>query len=269
MKVNDLLSSLEAQILLAHVLGVSRSHLYAWPETVIDDKAYQTFLALMERSLAGEPIAYLTGMKEFWSLPLKVTPQVLIPRPETETLVESALAQFSADSFRKVLDLGTGSGAIALALAKERMKWEIWAVDCSKDALAIAKENAKNLSLLSIQFVESHWFDALKIKSIQFDLIVANPPYIDILVFPEYEDNLRWEPKSALIADDHGLADLKKIIKEAKAFLLPKGWLMLEHGFDQGAIVAALMQQAGFSEICHRQDLAGHNRVTLGQFIKN
>jgi release factor glutamine methyltransferase len=276
MKISDIISAisfaepilhslLEAQVLLAHVLNVSRTYLYTWPHHSLNPQEIERFLVFVERRQQGEPIAYLVEEKEFWSLTLKVTPAVLIPRPETECLVETALAHFPSHDFKSVLELGTGSGAIALALAKERPAWEIWAVDRSLDALSIAEKNARNLSLTQIRFVVSDWFQFFADLSIQFDLIVGNPPYISPEAFPKYEADIRWEPKAALLANEEGLADLKHIIQGATAFLAPNGWLMLEHGFDQASAVAAFMQASDFANISTWSDLAGKPRVTVAQ----
>lgn len=257
---------LDAQILLAQVLKVSRAYLYTWPEREMTPAEQAQFLELLARRTAGEPIAYILGQKEFWSLPLQVNAATLIPRPETELLVEQTLACLPADQPCRVLDLGTGSGAIALALAASRPHWQLTATDSSAGALAIAKTNAANLKLNNIQFYFGSWFTALP-TGCHFDAILSNPPYI-ALGRPELEEgDLAFEPRSALTAGPEGLDDLKIIIHEAPAYLLPEGWLLLEHGYDQAEAVAGLLKAANFSAIASIEDYAGHPRVSRGQIL--
>ncbi len=258
---------LEAELLLAHVLGVSRSYLRAWPEKTVAEKQKEAFETLISRRSNGEPVAYLIGHKEFWSLPLVVSNAVLIPRPETECLVELVLKTFSHDLHNIcALDLGTGSGAIALALAVERPSWKIIGVDRSLTALEIARRNANTHQIANVEWRESNWFSCFKDErdKPRFDVIVSNPPYLA----PNdrhLESLLRYEPKEALISWPDGLADLKKIISEASEYLAPKAWLFLEHAFDQGVIVRKVLKLAGFSSIKTYQDLANLSRVTVGQ----
>lgn len=258
------ISRQEAEILLAHVLGVSRSHLRAWPEKTITVQQKQAFESLASRRVAGEPIAYLIGTKEFWSLPLVVSKDVLIPRPETECLIELVLNQkHPHKSNLRVLDLGTGSGAIALALASERPAWKIIGVDRSTAALEIARLNAKNNRITNVEFIESDWFSCFEMDKTAFDIIVGNPPYIcpnDI----HLEGEIRYEPEAALVSMPDGLTDLKKIMQEAPQYLVSNGWLFLEHGFDQGAFLKNAMELAGFSEVKTYQDLAGLDRGVKG-----
>ena len=261
------LTVLEAECLLAHVLGVSRSYLRAWQEKTLTEAQKQAFESLVSRRSAGEPLAYLMGTKEFWSLPLVVSAAVLIPRPETECLVELVLNNGiqSADSLR-VLDLGTGSGAIALALAVERPQWKIIGLDKSRAALAVAVLNAKNNEINNVEFIKSDWFSSLEGDKKKFNIIVGNPPYIhpdDV----HLKGDIRYEPKAALVSWPDGLQDLKKIIIESPNYLASQGWLFLEHGFDQGLFVKKNMEQVGFSEVQTYQDLAGLSRVTVGRML--
>jgi release factor glutamine methyltransferase len=250
----------DAELLLAHCLQRSRATLLARPELSVSNEAALGFAALMQRRVAGEPVAYLIGEKEFWSLPLKVTRDVLVPRPDTELLVATALEFGDRDSRLSVADLGTGSGAIALALASERPRWNILATDASEAALAVARDNAGRLGLTGIEFCLSDWFEALAGR--RFDVIVANPPYIATgdaaLAAPE----LRFEPRMALIAGPTGLEALALLAASAPHHLNPRGRLVLEHGFDQAKDLRGLLATAGFSTIRTHRDLAGHERVT-------
>lgn len=254
---------LDAEILLASVLDVSRAYLKTWPEKKLSPEQQKNFQALIVKRQQGQPVAYLLGEWEFWSLPIKVTPDTLIPRPETERLVELALEKCTL-KVATVADLGTGSGAIALALATENPAWSLFATDISPKALAIATANATALGLNNINFFAGSWFSAL--PDTQFDLIVSNPPYI-----AQHDPQLQscvinWEPKSALIAEAQGLADLAAIISQAPLFLKPGAWLILEHGYNQGVAVASLFQQHGYGQIITEQDLEGRDRVSCGQW---
>lgn len=256
---------LDAQLLLAHVLGVSRTHLLTWPLQVVSEEQIERFQALVVRRAQGEPCAYLVGTKEFWSLPLIVNANVLIPRPETECLVEALLTRFPAeDSYTyRVLDLGTGSGAIALALALERPHWQIIALDRSEAALAVAKQNAQALSLDNICFLASDWFSALRSERYAVDIIVSNPPYIEKGDIHLQQDGLCYEPQTALVAGRDGLKDLHQIICSAPAFLKPGGCLALEHGTTQGLAVRLLMKKQGFTREITLKDLGGLDRLSL------
>jgi len=252
---------LEVELLLSHLLGVTRSHLHAWPDNTLTVKQFNQFQAFLQRRCQGEPTAYLIGYKEFWSLKLRVTPATLIPRPETELLVELALKLLPATDFAQLIDLGTGSGAIALTLAQERPQWQIIATDCYPDTLAIAQENAQQLNLTQVHFLLSDWFTEL--KGIKADLIIANPPYI--AESDPHLLSLSYEPKMALVAGTEGLIHLEHLITHAPYYLTEQGWLLLEHGYQQMDAVQRLFLQQGYTAIKTYQDLAHLPRVTLGQ----
>jgi release factor glutamine methyltransferase len=305
-QLNTQEAGLEAQLLLQHLLNVNRAWLIAHADDALNAEDGQpnihaAFEALITRRLNGEPIAYILGEREFFGLNLKVTPDTLIPRPDTETLVEAALTKIpqsdnsSQSSFPRkresmltltpkidsrfrgnddrgsiednkqpiILDLGTGTGAIALAIAKNRPRAQVTAVDASAGALKIAKENAQNLQIPNVQFVLSHWFDALKNQT--FDVIVSNPPYIEANDMHLSQGDVRFEPRSALVSGADGLDDIRQIIASAPPHLNPQGWLMLEHGYNQAKQVSTLLQKAGFSDIETMQDLGGNDRVTIGR----
>ncbi|MDF2940473.1 MAG: prmC [Gammaproteobacteria bacterium] len=252
---------LDAELLMAHVLQKPRTYLYTWPEQLIEAAQEQAFLALVQARQSGEPIAYLLQEKEFWSLPLKVNSKVLIPRPDTEVLVETVLELVPFDK-ALIADLGTGSGAIALALASERAHWQIVATDYSEQALKIAEGNAKRLKLDNIDFSQGSWCEAL--PSLLFDAIASNPPYIDENDAHLTQGDLRFEPRSALVAENQGLADIESIAKQAKGYLKPGGYLMVEHGYEQADAVQAILLHYGYQEIGSRKDLSGHTRVSFG-----
>ena len=261
-QLNNEEASLEANLLLQHILNVNRAWLIAHAEDILTTEQDAIFEALLQRRLNGEPIAHILGSREFFGLNLKVTADTLIPRPDTETLVEAALEKIPKTAQARVLDLGTGTGAIALALAKHCPQAHVTAVDFSENALTVARENAENLSTPNVSFMHSHWFSALNNQ--QFDLIVSNPPYIAEHDPHLTQGDVRFEPKSALTSGADGLNDIRHIIAHAPQHLRPSGWLMLEHGYDQAEAVAKLMAEAGFTEIAHAQDLAGIQRVTFG-----
>lgn len=257
---------LDAELLLAHVLAKSRTYLFTWPEVELSAPHFTEFQRLIEQRQQGRPIAYLIGYREFWGLTLNVNDATLIPRPETELLVELALEHLAPDKPARILDLGTGSGAIALALAKERPQTHVLAVDFSSAALAVAQENTQNLGISNVQFQTSSWFNALP-KSAQFKLIVSNPPYIAEQDPHLSQGDVRFEPATALSSGADGLDALREIIQQAPYYLIPQGWLLVEHGYDQGAAVIDLLRAHQFKNIACLQDLAGHDRVSLGQFI--
>lgn len=254
---------LDAELLLAHALGQSRSYLRTWPEREPDAAQCAAFAALLERRRTGEPVAYLLGRQGFWSLDLEVAPHTLIPRPDTELLVETALALGPGGPAR-VLDLGTGTGAIALALACERPAWQVLGVDRVSEAVQLAERNHARLGLGNARFVESVWFSTLGGE--RFALIVGNPPYIAADDRHLSEGDVRFEPASALVAGEDGLDDIRRIVAEAPAHLEAGGWLLLEHGYDQAEAVRALFAARGFAAVESRRDLGGHQRITLGQW---
>lgn len=256
---------IEVQALLQHVLKVSRAYLLAFPERFLNDAEQREYETLFQRRLHGEPIAYILGEREFFDLKFKVTPATLIPRPETELLVELALLHLPTLSLEKrlrVLDLGTGSGAIALSIAHARPDVEVVAVDTSNEALSVAHENAEILGIKNAVFIFSNWFAVLDRK--RFDLIVSNPPYIASDDAHLHQGDLRFEPATALASGYDGLDDIRSIVLDAQKYLEPCGKLLLEHGYDQAAQVRELMNQAGFREVFSACDLAGIERVSGG-----
>ena len=252
---------LDAELLLAAVLGKSRTYLYTWPEQVLSPSERSYFESVLERRVMGEPVAYILGTRDFWTLTLRVNRHVLIPRPETELLVEMALALVTTPE-ACIADLGTGSGAIALAIASERPVWKILATDMSGDALTVASDNASQLNIVNVEFRQGSWCDALPPQL--FDLIVSNPPYIDAADAHLTQGDLRFEPRSALVAADDGLADIRTLCSQAPQCLKPGGWLLLEHGWMQGSAVAAILQSNGLETVQTIKDLNGNDRVTLG-----
>lgn len=251
----------DAEILLSHVTGKSRSWLIAFDDTELSAAQRVELDALIARRARGEPIAHLVGEREFWSLPLRVSDATLIPRPDTELLVELALARLPATP-ATLLDLGTGTGAVALAIASERPDCQVTGVDRIAAAVTLAQENAARLHLNNVTFSLSHWFRDL--SPCYFDLIVSNPPYIDAADHHLQQGDVRFEPLSALVADEAGLADLRTIIEQASAWLVPGGGLLLEHGWQQGEPVRVLMQQHGYVGVTTENDYGGNPRVTLG-----
>lgn len=252
----------DAEILLGFVTGKTRTFILAFGETELTAQQQQQLNTLLARRVRGEPVAHLVGEREFWSLPLFVSPATLIPRPDTECLVEQALHRLPSTPCR-ILDLGTGTGAIALALASERPDCHITAVDVVEEAVTLAQRNAHRLGIHNVDIRQSHWFSALDGQ--QFSLIVSNPPYIDEQDPHLRLGDVRFEPLSALVADDHGLADLQSIIREARNYLLPGGWLLLEHGWQQGAAVRVLFEQSGWQDAETCRDYGNNERLTLGR----
>ncbi len=255
---------LDAELLLAAALGKPRSHLRTWPEKDVEAAVVERFSRDLARRRSGEPVAYILGRQGFWSLELEVAPDTLIPRPDTELLVETTLELLPATA-QRVLDLGTGSGAIALALASERAAWSVVGVDRVAEAVALAERNRQRLGLGNARFAHSHWFSALGGQ--RFELIVSNPPYIAADDRHLGEGDVRFEPASALVSGADGLDDIRLIAAQAPAYLQPGGWLLLEHGFEQADAVRQLLCAAGFAEVNSRRDLAGHQRISLGRRV--
>ncbi|SNC76262.1 [protein release factor]-glutamine N5-methyltransferase [Marinobacter sp. es.048] len=253
---------LDAELLLSHITGLSRTSFRAWPEREVAKAQAEAFAAIVEDRVSGRPVAHLLGQQEFWSLPLKVSASTLIPRPDTECLVEVAL-DLPLPQQARVLDLGTGTGAIALALASEHPEWQVIACDAVADAVALARDNADALGLI-VSVVQSSWFSELKPG--RFDLIVSNPPYIPDNDHHLTEGDVRFEPASALVSGNDGLDDLRLIVNEAPDWLVEDGWLLVEHGFDQAGAVAGLFHARGFQDVEIRQDYGNRDRMTLGRW---
>lgn len=271
----------DAEILLAHCLQKPRVWLFTWPEKEVDPAIATEFRHLLAERGRGVPIAHLTGQREFWTLNLKVTPDTLIPRPETELLVETALSLLPSplEGRRRrrlgaglgvrgkrvsALDLGTGTGAIALSIASERPDLPITATDVSPAALAVAAENARTHAIHNVQFILSDWFSALPAQ--RFHLIISNPPYIEAQDPHLKQGDVRFEPLTALASGEDGLDDIRHLVQAAPQWLENGGWLLLEHGYHQGRAVTALLQAAGFRQVRCLPDLAGNDRVSLGQW---
>ncbi len=259
------LARFEAEILLAFALNKPRVYLHSWPEMIPDNKAQSLYEQLIHNRVSGTPIAYLTGQREFWSLTLQVNPHTLIPRPETETLVEKALQQISHISTPQVIDLGTGSGAIALAIASERPDAHITASDSSQAALKIAQHNAQQLKLNNITFIQTDWCQNLPLN--HYHLIVTNPPYIASDDHHLKQGDVRFEPLSALRSGTEGLDDIRVICHHAGKHLLKGGWLNLEHGYDQAEAVHTILGQENFSHLGHACDLSQIPRISWGQKV--
>lgn len=255
----------DADALLCHLLDCRRSYLMTWPEHELDAAQQATLAGWLARRLNGEPIAHLIGEREFWSLPLKVSPATLIPRPDTEVLVEQALARLPGGPCA-LLDLGTGTGAIALALKSERPDADVWAVDRMPAAAALARTNSAALGL-PIEVRDGSWFAPLS-DAPRFAMIVSNPPYIDGMDPHLHEGDVRFEPRSALVAEEQGLADIRLIVTQAPAHLVPGGWLLLEHGWDQGEAVRQLLLQQGYVQVETVRDYGDNERVTLGRLAQ-
>lgn len=257
---------LDIEILLAHTLDKNRTYLFTWPEKVLTTDQSQIFQKNFQRRLSGEPIAHIIGQREFWSLPLFVDKTTLIPRPETELLVETIIQLFAQDApaqVRQLLDLGTGTGAIVLALASEKKHWHCLGADKELAAVQLAEKNRTHLQLDNVVVKQSDWFADL--NSACFDIIVSNPPYIDPADPHLQQGDVRFEPRSALVADNHGLADIERITEDGYDHLLPGGWLLLEHGYDQGDAVRKLFACQHYCDIKTLRDYAGNERVTFAK----
>ncbi|WP_336667394.1 peptide chain release factor N(5)-glutamine methyltransferase [Enterobacter mori] len=254
----------DAEILLEHVTGKARTYLLAFGETLLTAEQEAQLAALLARRKTGEPVAHLVGEREFWSLPLYVSAATLIPRPDTECLVEQALARLPPEAC-SILDLGTGTGAIALALATERPDCTVTAVDVMPDAVTLAQRNVERLGLGNVTVLQSSWFSALENRL--FALIVSNPPYIDEHDPHLEQGDVRFEPLTALVAANEGLADLDHIVTTSRQHLLSGGWLLVEHGWTQGNAVRALFTNAGYRAVATCRDYGGNERLTLGQWV--
>ncbi len=253
---------LDARVLLSEALEASLTYLFTWPDKPVSGSTLTTYQSFIAQRASGQPVAYITGQREFWSLRLKVSPHTLIPRPDTETLVEQALARLpQTPSY--ICDLGTGTGAIALALASERPNDKLLGVDRIAEAVALARDNARLNNIGHAHFMQSSWFDALAGQ--QFDMIVTNPPYVESNSNYLSVGDVRFEPASALTAGSDGLSDIRTIIAQAPAYLNREGWLLIEHGHTQSEAVQQLLLEAGFSNVTSEADLAGHLRITCGQ----
>jgi len=258
-------ADVDARYLLSFILNKSFTWLKTWPEKILDDTQVETLTRLIERRKKGEPIAYITGTKDFWTLSLKTNPSTLIPRPETELLVESALAFLENKDDAKILDLGTGTGAIGLAIASEKPNSKIVASDFQIDAVKLAKENVQLNKIDNIEILLSDWF--LNITDKEFDLIVSNPPYVKENDPHLSQGDLRFEPKSALASGDNGLADIKIIIEESRSRLVNGGSLMIEHGYQQANDLRDIFQSFGYHKVKVIKDLAGLDRISIGVFL--
>jgi len=253
----------ESQLLLQHALKVNRAWLIAHENDDLAANIQHAFDALVQRRIGGEPIAYILGSREFYGLNLAVTPATLIPRPDTEVLVEIALGKIPANEPAQILDLGTGTGAIALAIAQQRPQAQVTGVDASSPALEVAISNSRQLHISNLHFVLSDWFNDLDHS--RFDVIVSNPPYIEEADTHLQQGDLRFEPLSALASGADGLDDIRRIIDGCLIHLKPQGWLMFEHGYNQAATVRELMAQTGLVNIETFKDLGGNDRVTIGK----
>jgi release factor glutamine methyltransferase len=257
---------LDAELLLGMVLRRPRSFLHAWPERELSPEQAGQYEELLRRRFSGEPIAYMTGIREFWSMPLRVAPAVLIPRPDTELLVERALLRLPQDEALRVLDLGTGSGAVALAIARERPRAEVIGVDVSQAALEIARDNARLMQVGNVEFRESDWFDA--VRGEKFDVVVGNPPYV-----AEDDPHLglgdaRFEPRLALDAGAGGMNCFRAILERAHNYIVREGWLLLEHGPEQHMPLRRLLEAQHYHDITVHKDAAGRDRVTECRFVE-
>ena len=264
--VNSDTARLDVELLLARSLGKDRTYLFTWSDKLVTEKEELNFKELFSRRLKGEPIAYILEQQAFWDLDLKTAEHTLIPRADTETLIEWVVDL--ADTLpeqAKVIDLGTGTGAIALSLAHEFRQWDVQGVDLIPQAVELAQHNATLNQLAHVRFYQSSWFEQVEG---QFDLIVSNPPYIDPDDVHLAQGDVRFEPRSALVAENKGLADLELIAEQSREYLLEGGWLLMEHGYDQQDAVQQLLIKLGYQQVSTRIDLGGNPRITGGQFYK-
>lgn len=260
----------DAEVLLGAVLECNRAYLFAYPEKVVGKDSCDIYGYYIQRRKAGEPVAYILGKREFWSLQLSVDESTLIPRPDTETLVEAAL-KYCVKEAAHVIDLGTGTGAIALALASERIDWKIDAVDLHEDAVSLARLNADSLVLNNVNIYCSNWFDSVRVNTTApnslFDLVVSNPPYISSSDPHLSRGDVAFEPRTALVSSEDGYADIFSIAREARNYLKDNGWLMMEHGCQQGSRVLDYLCSLGYVDVKILKDLAGNDRVAIGRFL--
>jgi release factor glutamine methyltransferase len=263
LEVTSLTPRLDAEVLVMHACGIDRSELITRNETALTGEQQSKLEDLLARRNRGEPVAYITGTREFWSMELNVTPATLIPRPETELLVEKALELIPHDAAWTVADLGTGSGAVALAIARERPRCRAIATDNSPTALDVARSNAKKIGLTNVDFRAGDWFAPLVGET--FDMLVSNPPYIRADDPHLKQGDLRFEPVTALVAGDDGLDAIRHIAQHAREFLKPDGWLLFEHGWDQAEAIGEYLRQQGYRDIVCHTDLAGQTRVAGGR----
>ena len=256
---------LDAELLLVRVLKSDRTSLYANPEQLVSPDAVHQYLGMVDSRREGQPVAQLVGSRAFWTFDLEVTSDTLVPRPETELLVERSLVRMRDQDNPRVLDLGTGSGAVAMAMASERGDAVVTATDVNPQAIDVARRNAAREGLDRIRFETGDWYEALE-EPEQFHLVVSNPPYVSESEIEQAGPELRFEPRAALVAGADGLEDIQRVVADAPNYLLPGGWLILEHGTSQGESVRQLLTVAGFNVIMTSRDLAGHERVTEGRF---
>ena len=254
---------LDAQVLLTHVLQCNTAHLAAWPEKALNVEQQADYLQLVDQRRQGEPVAHLTGSREFWSLDFSVDNSTLIPRPETETLVEYVLDNFASREKLKLLDMGTGTGAIAISIGKEKPGWDIVASDISEQALKLARQNSSEHDTVNVTLIQSDWF--ANIDQGNFDIIISNPPYIASDDPHLTQGDVRFEPAGALSSGAIGMDDIEHICSQAKEYLLKNGWLIVEHGYNQKQLVADCFCRNGFTEITQQLDLSGHTRMTAGK----
>ncbi|VAW93903.1 Peptide chain release factor N(5)-glutamine methyltransferase [hydrothermal vent metagenome] len=255
---------LDVDLIICHVLSISRTALITQDRMVLEPEQLNQIQQLIEKRKQSYPVAYIIGSRHFWDLELKVTEDTLIPRPETELLVEMALSLFAEDQTTRVLDLGTGSGAVAIAIAKARPEWSIIACDNSPAALSVAKQNAETYQLENIKLINSDWFDDIPDQQ-KFDLLLSNPPYIESDDPHLKQGDVQHEPQAALSSGRDGLDDIRKLIANAKCFLHAHGWLWLEHGFDQAQNVKDIFTEHNYTNIKQHLDLFGHTRISGGQ----
>jgi release factor glutamine methyltransferase len=255
---------LDAEVLLCHCLNKNRSFIRAWPEHQLTDQQTAEFQDLIAQRQQGVPVAYLTGEREFWSRSFKVNPDVLIPRPDSELLIELSLDLLPANQSNKIIDLGTGSGILAITLAAERPSSQVIACDLSPAALRTAQANAQQLQIDNVSFLTSNWFSAITDRD--FDLVISNPPYIDQHDPHLQQGDVRFEPDSALISPEKGLQDIRLLTDQARQHLKPGGYLLIEHGYDQQTAVQALFKRFNYQQITTHPDYAGNPRVTSGQW---